>query len=115
MTRPVNLTDLSSITDGNKEIELALFEEFYTSSETGLRTLAANCTDGANEIWRATAHALKGGAYNIGALELGGLCKQAQENAAIPADAKRALLEKIQAEYAAVKAYLQTVHAGTQG
>jgi len=111
MTSPVDLTDLRSMTDGNKELELALFEEFYSSTEACLAILEAQCSDGQNETWRSNAHALKGTAYNLGAMALGDLCKKAQDEPAASGSDKRALLTRIQAEYAQVKTYLQTVHA----
>ncbi len=98
------------MTDGDKELELALFQEFYNSTETHLQTLAANCADGQNETWRTTAHALKGTCYNLGAHPLGDLCKKAQENPAASGAEKKALLDLIQAEYLKVNAFLQTVY-----
>lgn len=111
MSNPVDLTDLRSLTDGDREMELALFQEFYSSSEAGISAMAASCQDGVSESWRSTAHALKGTSYNVGAKALGDLCKQAQENPGLPASEKVALLEKIKNEYARVRAYLQLVHA----
>lgn len=110
MVNPVDLTDLRSMTDGDKNMELALFAEFYSSSEAAFDKMAANCTDGQNETWRSNAHAIKGSAYNIGAKALGDLCKQAQENSTASGSDKQALMEKIKAEYAAVKTYLQAVY-----
>jgi len=110
MANPVDLTNLRTMTDGDKDMELALFEEFYSSSEEAINKMASNCADGQNETWRATAHALKGSAYNIGATALGDFCKHAQENPAASGSDKQALLEKIKAEYTAVKAYLKTAH-----
>ena len=112
MANPVDLTNLRTMTDGDKEMELALFQEFYSSSEAAFDKMAKEgCTDGQNEIWRTTAHAIKGSAYNLGAKALGDLCEQAQENPAASGSDKEVLLEKIKTEYAAVKAYLQMVHA----
>lgn len=111
MTQPVDLTDLRTMTDGDKEMETALFEEFYSSSQQLIGTMASNCTDGENESWRGAAHALKGSSYNLGAKELGDLCKEAQEYQDMPASEKTELLEKIKTEYAAVETYLKSVHA----
>src|SRR5689334_20471071 len=101
MTNHVDLTDLRSLTDGDKEMELALFKEFYTSSEALLGTLGKHCVDGPSETWRTTAHALKGSAYNLGAMGLGDLYKHAQENPAASSSDKQKLLEKMKTEYAA--------------
>lgn len=110
MAHTVDLTDLRTMTDGDKEMEMALFDEFYSSSESLIQTMEANSVDGPNEGWRASAHALKGSAYNLGAKELGDMCKQAQDHPEVSGAEKKALLTKIQAEYAGVKAYLQSVH-----
>jgi HPt (histidine-containing phosphotransfer) domain-containing protein len=110
MSNPVDLTDLRTMTDGDKEMEIALFDEFYSSSEALIKTMELHSVDGANEYWRASAHALKGSAYNVGAKDLGDLCKEAQEHPEISGAEKKALLEKIKAEYAEVKLYLQNTH-----
>jgi HPt (histidine-containing phosphotransfer) domain-containing protein len=110
MSIPVDLTNLRTMTDGDRDLESALFQEFYTSTEAGLQSLAGNCTDGQNEVWRATAHALKGTSYNLGANAMGDLCKKAQETPAASGLDKRTLLGLLQAEYIKVKAFLETVH-----
>jgi len=110
MAEPVDLTDLRSMTDGDKDMELMLFQEFYSSSEGAIATLAANCTDGQNEIWRSTAHAFKGTSLNLGAKALGDLCKKAQDTPADSSEEKKSLLGAIRAEYAQVKAFLEKVH-----
>lgn len=113
MNSSVDLTDLRSMTDGDAEMERALFAAFYASSEAAFNLMTDHCTDGPDEVWRANAHAIKGSAYNLGAKALGDLCRQAQENPGASRHEKQALLEKIASEYAAVKAILQTVHGST--
>ena len=111
MTDTVDLTNLHEMTDNDKELEIALFEEFYSSSVESIATLEANCTDGENEAWRAAAHALKGAAYNLGAHGLGDHCKNAQESHTASAAQKRMILQAIQEEYVKVKQYLETVYS----
>lgn len=106
MNDSVDLANLRSITDGNKELELMLFNEFCISAETSIQTMAENCV----ENWRSAAHALKGSAYNLGAHILGDLCKKAQDNPAIDGTEKEELLNAIKAEYIRVKAFLGNVH-----
>lgn len=106
----IDLTDLRSITDGDKDIELALFAEFYSSSEESIADLQRACNTDNHENWRAIAHALKGTAYNLGAKSLGDLCQHAQAHPNAPPSEKQALLEKIKAEYATAKTYLQRLH-----
>lgn len=109
MTDSVDLTNLRSMTDGDKELEEALFSEFCSSTEASLNAMAAYCVDGASEPWRAAAHALKGTAYNLGATPLGELCKKAQEGYMASGSEKSALLDAMRSEYAKVKAYLESI------
>jgi HPt (histidine-containing phosphotransfer) domain-containing protein len=107
MTEPVDLTNLRSMTDGDTELEKALFEEFYSSFESGIANLHLHSAGGNMEAWRQESHALKGIALNMGADTLGELCKKAQEAYASDKITKDDLLEKIEKEYLCVKEYLQ--------
>ena len=109
MNKPVDLTNLRSMTDGDRDLEKALFEEFYSSFEAGIRTLQSNCVDTACETWRKQAHALKGISVNLGAEVLGTLCKNAQEEHLADAPAKHALIKQIQEEYSQVKSFLDAI------
>lgn len=110
MTQPVDLTDLRSMTDGDKELELALFDEFRKSSEKYLSIMSEHCHDGPDEIWRSSAHALKGISYNLGAMHMGDLCRQAQDSYNTDAAAKRDLMVQLSAEYLRVKDFLSRVY-----
>lgn len=107
MNTPVDLTNLRSMTDGDKEMERALFEEFFTSFETGIASLQANMGEAAAEAWRKETHALKGVALNLGALKLGELCKKAQEESHANAETKGGLLKTIRVEYEQVQEFLR--------
>jgi HPt (histidine-containing phosphotransfer) domain-containing protein len=111
MPAPVDLTNLREMTDGDEETEKMLFEEFFLSAEECILTLKNNCTDGANETWRAGAHALKGTAINLGAFRLSDLCKKAQEDHAAALSEKQTLLREILGEYRSVKTFLKQVYA----
>ncbi len=106
MNAHVDLTNLRSMTDGDKEMEEALFEEFLSSFELGMKTLAANTNEGISETWRKEAHALKGIALSLGANNLGTLCKIAQDGYQTNSEAKHKILEDIEAEYEQVKLFL---------
>lgn len=110
MSVPVDLTNLRSMTDGDRELEVILFQEFSRAAEAALREMAENCVDGHNEPWKVAAHALKGTAYNLGAHGMGDLCKTAQENPAASGVEKKELLDQLQAEYAQVEQFLKTAH-----
>lgn len=110
MTTPVDLSNLREMTDGDAELEAELFKEFNSSSESCIQDMQKNCTDGANESFRASAHAMKGTSVNLGADRLGELCKIAQDNHAAPAGEKEKMVSEIKAEFEAVKQYLSKVH-----
>jgi len=110
MTDPVDLTNLHEMTDNDKVLEEALFQEFFIAADETIKTLEANCVEDANEPWRSAAHALKGVAYNLGAIALGDLCKKAQDGYAAGIAEKRELLQAIQAAYTESKLFLENVH-----
>jgi len=106
MTAPVDLANLRSMTDGDAEMEKALFEEFFSSFEAGIASLQPNTGEAAAEAWRKQAHGLKGMALNLGAIQLGELCAKGQDEPHADANAKSELLKNIQAEYGRVKQFL---------
>lgn len=106
MTQSVDLTNLRDMTDGDPDMERELFAEFISSFENELAQLRASLSDGASETWRRRAHALKGVAFNLGAMRLGELCKQAQDAQQSNPEAKSDLLNKIGAEFEEVRHYL---------
>ena len=106
MRNPVDLTNLRSMTDGDAELEAALFEEFYASFEAGIAALQTLVEDIDSELWCKRAHALKGVALNLGAERLGELCNQAQEKSLTLQKGKMTLLHDIETEYRAVKQFL---------
>ncbi len=106
MSNPVDLTNLREITDGDRDLEKELFEDFITSCEEKMKEMEDNCVDGESQPWKNSAHAIKGISMNLGADNLAKLCKQAQDNFGDDMAAKKELLASIQAEYALVKKYL---------
>jgi HPt (histidine-containing phosphotransfer) domain-containing protein len=109
MSDPVNLSELREMTDGDSEMEKILFEEFFSSADVCLKALSESCVDGDSESWRTKAHALKGMAVNLGAEQLGELCKQAQENHGVAATQKQEMFKGIQVEYQRVEDFLKNV------
>ena len=109
MAAPVDLTSLREMTDGDVAMEKELFLEFFSSFESGLKALQESCGEAAETTWRENSHALKGIALNLGAMQLGGLCKKAQDSQKAASDIKAAMLQEMQAEYALVKQFLSTM------
>ena len=106
MSQPVDLTNLREMTDGDKDLETALFQEYFSSSEKLLDELNQAIASDNVEEWRRAAHALKGTSYNLGAQKLGDYCKAAQEGNLAPKSEKETLYETIASEYELVKYYL---------
>ena len=106
---PVDLTNLREMTDGDKDVEMMLFEEFFKSAHSCLSGLEQFCHGAENDQWRRSAHAFKGIALNIGAAQLSALCKQAQDGMALPSPQKQTLLDSIKTEYGLVQNYLKTM------
>lgn len=106
MSNVVDLTNLRSMTDGDVELERALFEEFNSSCDASINTLTSATGDESAEKWRSTAHAMKGISSNLGAQRLTELCKRAQEISNQNPSEKHTVLEEIKSEYAQVKAFL---------
>jgi hypothetical protein len=103
----VDLTDLYEITDGDIELKKELFDEFILSSNHLINALELDCLENSNhQRWGETAHALKGIAVNLGALQLGDLAKQAQDNRDKNIALKKVILLKIQAEHQKVLDFL---------
>ncbi len=106
---PVNLTNLRSMTDGDEELEKALFAEFISSFDLGIAELNQTQEPDFAETWRKQAHALKGISLSLGAEKLGELCKSAQDNFEASPQEKKQLTGEIEQEYALVKQYLQAL------
>ena len=106
MSHPVDLTNLREMTDGDKDLESALFQEYFSSSEKLLGEISQALASDDSEEWRRAAHALKGTSYNLGAQRLGDHCKVAQESSLSPKEEKERLYKTISSEYELVKDYL---------
>jgi len=108
MTNPaVDLSNLREMTNGDKDLEGVLFQEFFASTKQLLTQLTQAFESDNPEAWKAAAHALKGTAYNLGAQQLGDYCKTAQEDFEISRDIKQPLLQSIAQEYGQVKEFLE--------
>lgn len=107
MQKPVDLTNLRDITDGDSSFEKLLFDEFISSAETTIQELHAACLEQEQVLWHEKTHALKGISYNLGAFTLGDLCQTGQESDLANIKQKAIILDEIIKEYDRVKAQLQ--------
>lgn len=103
----VDLSNLRELTDGDKELEEELFQEFITGADEIIESLS---TTNDNEEWRQAAHALKGISLNLGAARLSELSSSAQGNFEQGRDEKNIIIENIKAEYAKVVDCLKAEH-----
>lgn len=106
MRDPVDFTNLRTITEGDRDMENALFAQFFQSFDEELSMLERSLEESASVVWRASAHALKGTSVNLGAIALAELCRKAQDEYQAPASEKSSLLDGIKKEYASVRAFL---------
>lgn len=109
MSEPVDLANLRSMTDGDVDMEKILFEEFFSSFDLSISVLQGSFGEDATETWRKEAHALKGISLNLGAMNLGELCKKAQDESNSSADSKGELLKDIKTEYEMVRLFLMNL------
>lgn len=105
---PVDLTNIHSVTEGDKDMERELFNQFFESFDRLFGVLETSREEKDNAVWRSNAHALKGISLNVGGMELARLCKDAQEGYLLPTADKTSLLASIKVEYAEVHAFLQS-------
>jgi HPt (histidine-containing phosphotransfer) domain-containing protein len=109
MHEVVDLANLREITEGDPELEKALFEEFCRCGERCIDALESSFAGADNLAWKNQSHALKGTAFNLGANRLGELCKKAQEGFEYPQTEKALLLEEIKASFEATRSLLKTL------
>ncbi|MBI3418628.1 MAG: Hpt domain-containing protein [Proteobacteria bacterium] len=103
MTAQLDFTELRKITGGDEMMESELFQVFLDSAQECLSILRETYGQGAENTWRGQAHAFKGISLAVGAVELGTLCKKAQENHLAPPEEKKKMLAAIEKELAEVE------------
>jgi HPt (histidine-containing phosphotransfer) domain-containing protein len=106
MSKPVDLENLRSMTDGDVEMEKILFEEFFSCFDSAIINMQDSCCEDKSENWRKDAHALKGISMNLGAMQLGELCKKAQDEHTADAASKNEMLKNIKVEYEVVRDFI---------
>jgi PAS domain S-box-containing protein len=102
----VDLSKLKEFSGGDLGMEKELVQAFILQSDINLKTLHDNARQGDLKTWQEAGHMFKGGALGVGAMELAELCAQAQHFFGT-VEERAALFEKIDTEYARVKAYLK--------
>jgi HPt (histidine-containing phosphotransfer) domain-containing protein len=113
MDKSLDLNNFHEMTDGDSELEQALFAEFITSCNSGIETLRQCLAARDSEKWARTVHALKGISLNLGAIRLGELLKTAQTTGG-----SEKSLGAIISEFDLVRNYLKsmgTAQAGSEG
>jgi signal transduction histidine kinase/CheY-like chemotaxis protein len=103
---PVNFNLLTQYTGGDQALLKEFIDIFITQSELQIDILQQNCIDGPNKAWVEAAHALKGGAANMGAEVLRLHCERAQKMVDSSAELRLQKTERLKAAYMAVKKYL---------
>ncbi|MCB1650652.1 MAG: response regulator [Alphaproteobacteria bacterium] len=107
----IDLSHLRQFTDGDIEEEQAFFDIFLEQAVLGLEALEDHMSEEGAELWKKTAHKLKGAAANLGANTLSGLCFEAERRYDEPESDKKQLLAAIQAELVQVDQFMKALHA----
>lgn len=102
----VDLALMKEYADTPEEIR-EFAEMFIGQSLEHLALLKENCKAGESKLWVEVAHKLKGGAGMWGAESLRLLCEKAQTMAKATAKERKALYQKIEAEYGRVEKALK--------
>jgi HPt (histidine-containing phosphotransfer) domain-containing protein len=106
----VNLSGLREITGGNADMEKELFLEFFFTAEKCISVMRENWNNNSNtDLWRTSAHSIKGTSLMLGASKLASLCKQAQIGCEDSPEIKFPLYQQIESEYQKVKSYLNQI------
>lgn len=107
----LDLESFREITGGDPDIERELFAEFITGTDSQFVILesAWNAPLRAQD-WANAGHTVKGNALMLGAQVLADMGKHAQLNPDEDAATKKALLDKMKAEYERVKQAIAQIH-----
>lgn len=105
----LDLSVLRTFTDGKRKIEMEFAQIFANESNKHLATLRQNVVDGVSTEWKEAAHAFKGGAATIGAMQLRSYCEAAQNMLDATIESRALLLKTIEQEYARVYAELNAL------
>jgi HPt (histidine-containing phosphotransfer) domain-containing protein len=94
----VNFEILHTITGNDSVVEAELLDVFLVSMEESIAGLRDAYHKGENSAWKGYAHAMKGVAMNLGAEQLGEMCRHAQEFFMAPHDEKTSMLQSVEGE-----------------
>lgn len=109
---PIDFNLLHGLTGGNAQLEQELLKIFLESADECLAGLRLSLAQDEAAGWKQHAHAFKGICLNLGANNLGILCRQAQEDYRAPQDNKRTLLHAIETEMERVVSEINKVVSG---
>jgi signal transduction histidine kinase/CheY-like chemotaxis protein/HPt (histidine-containing phosphotransfer) domain-containing protein len=109
----LDLEHLASYTEGDMEEEKGLTSLFYEQADECLGILGKAVEQNDQDAWQHITHRFKGAAGNFGAVRLYQACLAAEKAQEKSVEEKTPLLEDIQKEYEALRAYLVDRHQGT--
>lgn len=103
---PVDMDHLNLLLGDDPVERKDIIAMFLKLSEESVQVMRACVQDGNQNLWKKTAHKLKGSAANFGAAALAILCKSAEEAAPQTAETKESLLHDIQGNLSALQQFL---------
>ena len=102
----LDLDHLHELVGDDRSLRDMLFKEFIASAQVALTQLNESLDANNNSKWREAAHGFKGICYNLGALELGKLCHEAQLDYEQPQAVKSDLFSRIECGFLDLEAQL---------
>ena len=104
---PIDMEQLRMFTDGDADEEKALFALFFEQATEAIAILEQSTDAAAKDMWKSTAHRLKGASGNLGAMALHHLFRRAETGFEEAATVKRTMLLAIRTEAARVQQFCQ--------
>lgn len=101
-SEPIDFNLLRNLTGGDAALEKELLKVFMESADECLNGLRLALAQNDDALWKQHAHAFKGIGLNLGAHNLGQLCRTAQEDYHAIPDDKHAMLRVIEDEMASI-------------
>jgi HPt (histidine-containing phosphotransfer) domain-containing protein len=92
----LDFINLRKISGGDAALESELFRVFFESSKECVETMRQNMGRSGAEEWRMQAHSLRNISLAIGADDLAGLCREAQDNFLTTTIQKQSMLSAIE-------------------
>ncbi len=101
----VDMSQIEEYVDTQEEFQ-SFYDMFVSNMDDSIQALKQECVDGESEIWVEITHKMKGSAGMIGAVQMEGLCDEAQSMVNATAKERQNVSKSINQAYVQVKGVL---------